>query len=338
MLGVAIKNYVGKYCDNYSHRIETLTGLSQETCTTTLLTKTSKLNSMAKYRSKITSTLIISLLLITTCTMFFVSLGSANPYMRDYVAPDAYTEPPEISIYLPENNSLCSKVHLSVNVSLPKSLTASFSFLNYVYFKADWLQNKTYLYASKGVNDQIRSDNPPERQYFFYSDILTGVPEGYHSLIIYAGGGGWYPPQGINQSGFFIDGNSTIFFTVDNTPPKIMLSSIEKRTYHTSTTTSDFPVTIVANEPVTKTSYSLDGQTNITFTGNTTLAGLPVGEHNLTVYAWDFAGNIGKSQTVTFSLMRETFPTVQVVAISTIIVAVIVVTGLLVYFKKYKRT
>jgi len=161
------------------------------------------------------------------------------------------------------------------------------------------------------------------------------VPEGFHSLTIYAQGGGWYPPQGIKQSGFFIDANSTIFFTVDNTAPKIMLTSVENKTYYTSADTSEFPLTIVTNEPVAKASYSLNGQTNITFTGNTTLTGLPVGKHNLTVYAWDSAGNTATSEAVMFTLSKETFPTALVVA--SIVSLTIVGVAMLVYRKKRKH-
>jgi hypothetical protein len=271
----------------------------------------------------------------------FVRFGRANPFIRDYVAPDSYTKPPQISIFSPENNTVYSEVYLSVNVTLPLSQTASFTFLHGVYYEADWLQNQTYLYSSRGLSDEIRSDNPPERQYFAYSGVLTGVPEGNHSLIIHSQGGGWYPPQGMRQSGFFIEGNLTVFFTVDNSPPRITLLSVENKTYYTS----DVPLSILTNKPVAQTSYCLDGQTNVTVNGNKTLAGLSVGEHNLTVYSWDFAGNIGASEKVTFTIATpkpfstatpEPFPTATVATVSVASV-VIVVAGLLVYQKKHKR-
>ena len=284
-------------------------------------------------KTVLTVTITVAILLIAIFGTVFVSFGMANPYIRDYVAPDSNTKPPQISIYSPENNSVCSNVYLSINVSLPKSTTASFSFLHNVYYQVDWLANQTYLYNSKGLSDEIRSDNSPERQYFFYSGVLNGVPEGSHRITIYAEGGGWYPPQGIKQNGFFIDGNSTVFFTVDNTPPIITLLSAENKTYYTS----DVPLSVLTNEPVTQTSYSLDGQTNITVIGNTTLAGLSVGEHNLTAYSWDSAGNIGASETVIFNISnQEPFPIVTVATVSVASV-MIVVAGLLVYFKKYNK-
>jgi len=47
------------------------------------------------------------------------------------------------------------------------------------------------------------------------------------------------------------------------------------------------------NEPVSKIFFVLDGQWNVTIAGNTTLAGLSNGVHNVTVYAWDDVGNVG---------------------------------------------
>ena len=69
-----------------------------------------------------------------------------------------------------------------------------------------------------------------------------------------------------------------------------------------------------------------------------TLAGLAYGVHNVTVYAVDMAGNIGTSETISFTIAEEPelFPVVPVAAASVASVALIGV-GLLVYFKKRKR-
>jgi hypothetical protein len=75
----------------------------------------------------------------------------------------------------------------------------------------------------------------------------------------------------------------------------------------------------------------------MTVAGNTTLADLSMGEHNVTVYAWDTAGNMGASETVTFTVaVPAPFPTVPVAAASVAVVAA-VIAGLLVYFKKRKH-
>jgi hypothetical protein len=96
----------------------------------------------------------------------------------------------------------------------------------------------------------------------------------------------------------------------------------------------------------------LDYLSNVTTAGNCTLTGLPNGSHNLTVYAWDSAGNIEASKTITFTIDKQaesenktetltepnakTFPTTLIVVVSGASLAVVSV-GLLVYFKKRKR-
>ena len=82
--------------------------------------------------------------------------------------------------------------------------------------------------------------------------------------------------------------------------------------------------------------YSFDGQDNVTIDGNITLYGLSSGLHNLTVYAKDTYGNIGASETINFTIAKETpepFPTAIVATASGASVAVIGV-GLFVYFRK----
>ena len=64
---------------------------------------------------------------------------------------------------------------------------------------------------------------------------------------------------------------------------------------------SDVPLTLTVNEPVSQVTYSLDGQRNVTTAGNTTLTNLPYGEHNVTVYTTDKAGNVGASGTIHFN-------------------------------------
>ncbi len=71
----------------------------------------------------------------------------------------------------------------------------------------------------------------------------------------------------------------------------------------------------------------------MTVTGNATLAGLIVGEHNLTVYSWDSAGNIGESETVTFNISTpEPFPTILEIKLTVLVIVIGV--AVLVYLKK----
>jgi N-acetylneuraminic acid mutarotase len=114
-------------------------------------------------------------------------------------------------------------------------------------------------------------------------------------------------------------------------PPEIKIVSPVNQTY----TESSVSLVFTVNKPVNWTGYSLDGQDNVTITGNTTLSGLPNGNHNLTVYATDQYGNTGTSETISFSV-EVPFPTTLVAVASGAAVAVIGI-GLLVYLKKRKH-
>jgi hypothetical protein len=113
--------------------------------------------------------------------------------------------------------------------------------------------------------------------------------------------------------------------------PEIAVASPENKTYYTADVALNFTV----NEPVSSMRYRLDGE-NFEVSGNTTLAGLAYGGHNVTVYAVDTAGNTGASETVVFTVAEEPFPAAPVAAASVATIAIVGV-GLLVYFKKRKH-
>ena len=112
----------------------------------------------------------------------------------------------------------------------------------------------------------------------------------------------------------------------DAQPPVVTVSSPETKTYETS----DIPLMVTVNKPVSWTAYSLDGQAEVTIAENITLSGLAIGDHSLTVTAQDLDGQVG-SATLHFTVVAR-FPTELVVA--GIVIAVVVVVGFLVYFKR----
>jgi N-acetylneuraminic acid mutarotase len=117
-------------------------------------------------------------------------------------------------------------------------------------------------------------------------------------------------------------------------PPEISVISPENETYNDSIVALTFAV----DKPVSQMDYCLDGQGNVTVAGNATLTDLPNGAHNLTVYVKDTEGSIGASENVVFTIAKlEPFPTVPVVTVTVAVVAV-VAAGVLVYFKKRKRS
>ena len=88
--------------------------------------------------------------------------------------------------------------------------------------------------------------------------------------------------------------------------------------------------------------YSLDGNENVTISGNSTITNLTNGSHNVTLYVKDTFGNIAASKIVIFSIAtttlgtQESFPTVPVIAVSGVSLTVIAI-GLMAYFKKRKH-
>ena len=97
-----------------------------------------------------------------------------------------------------------------------------------------------------------------------------------------------------------VDTNITLtaLFTPDTTPPTVSIVSPENKTYPVE----DVPLTFTVSEPTSWMGYSLDGQTNVTIAGNTTLTSLFDGLHYVVVYANDTAGNMGSSSMVYFTV------------------------------------
>lgn len=79
-------------------------------------------------------------------------------------------------------------------------------------------------------------------------------------------------------------------------PPISILSPM-----NTTYTVSEIPLTFAANAPFSTINYSLDGEANVTVTGNLTLTNLMQGSHSIIMYA---NGTVGTavSQTVYFTI------------------------------------
>jgi hypothetical protein len=92
----------------------------------------------------------------------------------------------------------------------------------------------------------------------------------------------------------------------------------------------------MVDEPVFSVRYVLDGGVPVEISGNTTIAGLAVGAHNVSVFGFDASGNMGTSETVCFTVAEpEPFPATMVIAPVASVAVVGVV--LAVYFKRRKR-
>ena len=113
--------------------------------------------------------------------------------------------------------------------------------------------------------------------------------------------------------------------------PKVSIIYPENKTYQGS-----IPLQFMVEKPVSLIEYSLDGKSNVSITGNSTLTNLSNGQHNLTVYAKYVFGDIGTSETVEFTTAYQPFPIVSAAAIG--VTAVAVCLSIVYYSKKIKHT
>ena len=294
-------------------------------------------------KTLLTPVFISMLLLSAMIGTSLVNVGRANPnpFYPEIISeegyPDSKTEPPTVSIIAPTNGTSYSSSSLSLtcNVSVGNSSTASVRFLWEITFEADWLPNNVTAYEFNADKDPYTTE--PTITEFSKTVNLTGIPEGTHSLIVHARERGAYeeydtsgfPSLLLYITNFFIKGSSLVFFTVDLTPPKFSVLPVENKSYYTS----DIPLTVATNEVLSKIAYSIDGHEKVTIAGNTTLINLKYGEHNVTVYATDNAGNTA-SEIVYFSV-AEPFPTTLIIV--TVITVTIIGASLIIYFKKRKH-
>lgn len=281
-------------------------------------------------RTKLALALTLALLFSAVATTQFINLGVANPVGAEL----KYTTPPIISIHSPVNNETSNRttVPLQFTVSKPAGWL--------IHGGSDEAKQilKSVNYELDGrlvYNTSLSSD----LEYPFYRSVnLKSLTDGVHSVKVSAYASGWC----IEMHGFWkyevaINSSAEVYFNVDTTHPTISILPVENNTYDTS----GRPLNFTVDESVSQLSYSLDGQENVTISGNTTLANLSCGDHNVIVYAMDEAGNMGASETITFTISEPEqpepvpFPTPLVIAPITSVA--VVGAGLLVYFKKRRK-
>jgi hypothetical protein len=287
---------------------------------------------------KVAVALILALLFSAVVGAQFINFGKADPYpyQIDFYkkASPPNNEPRDITIFSPENKTIYTSDNISFSFKVTLNSTMpyiwSYIYITTVYYKASWLQDNITVYKWSNHDLLNPSDDDPYLTEYSQEVNLTKTPEGKHNITITAvAEGEYYEGNGIYY--FALNVSSSVNFIIDTTPPSI---SVPMETRYNS---SDVPLNFTINEPYSKLSYMLDNKENVTISGNTTLASLPNGMHNVTVYAWDVAGNIGTSGIMQFSVeVPKPFPTTLVAAASGAS-AVVVAAGLLVYFKKRKN-
>jgi N-acetylneuraminic acid mutarotase len=221
----------------------------------------------------------------------------------------------------------------SYGVALPLSVDFGLEALAAVATSGIYAPKKIYVFGSRPsqyINYHLAYDPltdswsfelsmPSYRKYFG----VTVVDD-----ILYAIGGSMQHSIAINERYAPLGYYSPL-------PNIQIISPDQNKTYDADNVTLKFNV----DRAVSKLSYSLDEEVNVTITGNTTLTGLSNGIHSVIVYAFDQAGNVGASEIALFNVTRqqnsEPFPT----ALITIVIVVVAVgaMGFLFYFKKRKH-
>ena len=165
-------------------------------------------------------------------------------------------------------------------------------------------------------------------KYFEGNMTLHSLSEGQHKLRLYVTAN--LTPDVDPRYGQpnYHSTHQTISFYVDTTPPKVSNLSVNDMD------SGDTILSFTVDEEASWVGYSLDNQANATVTDDVVLGDLPIGSHNVTVYAEDTAGNMGVSEPFFFSVV-EPFPTTLVLA--PVMTGTVVGLGLLVYFKKRKH-
>ncbi len=181
-----------------------------------------------------------------------------------------------------------------------------------------------YLVAQAEAATLIRTDSSGSELW----KVALGVPGGWVST---------YPSSGLIRTaddGYVIAGSSSagsflikISPEENLQPPVVTVSSPKSKTYETG----DIPLAFTVTEQTSWFGYSLDGAPTVTVTGNTTLTGLPIGAHNITVHARDLTGLVGNSITIQFTIAAR-FPTEFILASASIAVAAVIT--LLLYAKR----
>lgn len=183
--------------------------------------------------------------------------------------------------------------------------------------------NQSERYGTTSLN--IWDDGHPSAGNY-YSDYQTKYPNAKQ-----------IDSSGIGDTPYIIDAsnqdNHPLMEPFTTSPPKIsLLSPLNNKKYNETSV----PLFFAVDKSVSWMGYSLDEKQNITITGNTTIANMTNSLHSIAVYANDTFGDMGASQTITFTIAKpEPFPIATVAAVSGA-AAVVVVAGLLVYFKKRK--
>ncbi|MGD0405631.1 MAG: hypothetical protein ABSB10_03150 [Candidatus Bathyarchaeia archaeon] len=292
---------------------------------------------------KIVLSLTLAFVLLLSISVSDLNTAKANPVWEEMNVPkEPFNDPPIIQIISPNQNQTftSSGVLLNFNVEIPTSwvflifqynppLRLTFGNITSVCYSLD--DNQPQNLTVDTVSIPLEGDLSQNLNFSVPLNLSTGV----HTFRIFVSGFTYYvsnpwvynPPL----ASVPVEANTTVSFNVVSPTP--IISSPQKIVYNESTV----PLQFNLDSSASWIGYSLDDKANVTVIGNTTLSGLPNGEHNVTVYSNDSLGNEYSSQAVNFTvaLPTEPYSTWDIFAVlGALVIVAIVIVGVVVYLKK----
>ena len=262
-------------------------------------------------------------LALISVTVFLIGLSVNNFQVVRVAKANPYTAP-ELSFLSPKNNTAYNTTSIPFNF-----LAESISFMDFDYFYSlDDRVSKEPIPVKLVSQKRDLTTYDIFKTYQFSID-LQNLSDGQHILTIHHEGE--YDSSAPGEKMVREGSEPPIIFYIDTVAPTITNLSIN------ATGSTDRLLDFTVVEEAVWIGYSLDNQANVTINGETVLSELPVGSHNVTVYAEDTAGNIGASETFFFTIAEpslESSEAILVLASTGAVSAVII--GIIVYLKKRK--
>ena len=285
-----------------------------------------------------------------------LNMANANPILFYYLPTQPVTTPPIIDIQSPIQGSIqnANITWLNLTITKPASWFNNQSedeyhpIIGYVPEDYESLATiKSWHYELDNVTgqsypvDDLYLSRPTPKDSFNFSTGLN-LTEGFHNLTVIVQSESFYRDIGSQigdetYSKDFVAHSDTLNFTVDFVMPTVsFLQSDQNRTFNTKNVT----LSLVLNKPISKITYSLDNEGNLTTNGSTNLSILNVanGEHTLAVYVTDYYGVISEPSKISFNVnAQEPFPTTTVAIVSGIVLVLVVGIISLLFFRRHRK-
>ncbi len=240
-------------------------------------------------------TITIIALLLSLFGTKYVEVAEANPI---------HFPKPLVNFYSPINKTETT-YYTSSSVLL--NFTVGLFAYNYQpgYEMVDWLNYSIDGQAAIPIEVSYPNQLPPPEPRLnvaAWNGTLPRLGKGLHSIVVQ--GRTYFTNQVFHEDIL----GTTYFYVIENDScaPTITNLSIQNKTYSTPNLHLTFSLNEDPQLGLSWLGYCLDCKTNYTLPGNITLTNLSEGNHSLIIYANDSLGDMGKSDTVFFTIALPT--------------------------------